>query len=65
MWHTNEDARRLAHWDGVHGEGLRNIANDPEYIEKQRNELYMACIEMKENRRNQAIYAIKKQPFYA
>ena len=57
MWYTTEDARRL--------EGFRNIINDPEYINKQKNELYMACIEMKEKRRRQAIYSIKKQPFYA
>ena len=65
MWYTTEEARRLDRCARAYEEGFRNIINDPEYINKQKNELYMACIEMKEKRRRQAIYSIKKQPFYA
>ena len=45
-------------------EGLRNITNDPECIERARNAMYEACIEMKERRHRHAIYSIKQQPFY-
>jgi len=54
----------LQYCAGSQGEGLRNIANDPEYIEKQKKALYAACMEMKERRRKQTIYTIQQQPFY-
>jgi len=33
---------------GLDGQGLRNIANDPEYIKQQKKALYEACVEMRE-----------------
>ena len=46
-------------------EGLRNIANDPEYIERARRAMANACVVAKERRYRHAIYSIKKQPFYS
>ena len=52
------------YWAGAQREGLRIIANNPEYVEKQKKALYAACMEMKERRRKHAIYTIQQQPFY-
>lgn len=51
-------------WMSENGEGLRNIAYDPEYIEKYNEAIRVACIEMREKRHRHAIYSIKHQPFY-
>jgi hypothetical protein len=52
------------YWAGQNGEGLRNIANDPEYIERANKAMYEACMEMRERRHRHAIYSIQQQPFY-
>jgi len=54
----------LEYWAGSQGEGLRNIANDPEYIERANKAMHEACMEMRERRHRHAIYSIKQQPFY-
>jgi len=54
----------LQYWASSQVEGLRNIANDPEYIERANKAMQEACVEMRERRHRHAIYSIKQQPFY-
>lgn len=52
------------YWAGAQGEGLRNIINDPEYIERANKAMYEACEAMRDRRYRNVIYSIKQQPFY-
>jgi len=49
---------------GANGEGLRNVAHEPEYIDRKNKLMEKACSEMRQRRNRASIYSIQQQPFY-